>query len=99
MTPEKFKIIHLDFTGAGALPVTREGNREILMIVDRYSSWLVAVPVENGTAKTVVRILIERWFPYYGTPDIIITDRAQTFRSGLMQELGERYEVKVHHTS
>ena len=75
LTPEKFKIIHVDFTGAGALPVTREGNREILMIVDRYSSWLVAVPVENGTAKTVVKTLIERWFPYYRTTDRIITDR------------------------
>src|SRR6185437_15443197 len=97
LTPTKFSIIHIDFTGRG-MPRTEDGHTQVLVIVDRFSSWTTAIPVSNATAITVARALIERWFPYYGVPDTIITDRGSAFIGELMREFGKRYDIKVHHT-
>src|SRR5690349_17264819 len=46
-----------------------------------------------------MRVMMERWFPYYGVPDVLITDRAQGFRSEFAQEFSKQYDIKIHHTS
>ncbi|KAA3670034.1 uncharacterized protein DEA37_0013865, partial [Paragonimus westermani] len=50
----------------GPLPVTRRGNRYILVPVDYFTKWSEAVPIERQDACTVAAVIINKWIARYG---------------------------------
>lgn len=84
----RFEIVHLDIVGP--LPVADLRYRYLLTLVDRFSSWPVAEPLEDITAETVARSLIRCWISHYGVPYQIITDRGRQFTSALFTNIARR---------
>jgi len=41
------------------MPVTRQKNKYILMVIDQFTKWLECYPIPNQTAETVATVLID----------------------------------------
>ena len=79
-----WQIIAVDL--CGPLPETTRGNTEILVLADHFTRWYDAIPIPDGQASTVARVLDERIFSYFGIPEIIHTDQGSQFQSELLAE-------------
>ena len=76
----------------GPLPVTRRGNKYILVVTDYFTRWVEAYSLPNQEAATVARVLVNEWVSRYGAPDVIHSDQGKNFDSqlfkGMCQLLG-----------
>ena len=78
-----FQHIHMDLVGP--LPASN-GHTHILMIIDRFTSWPVAIPLTDTSTETVLRSLISGWVANLGVPETITTDRGSQFSSHLFHQ-------------
>ena len=92
-----FDSWHMDILGP--LPMTPEGNKYVLLVVDRFSRWCEAFPIKDQQAVTVANILYKEIFARYGSPRVIVSDRGKNFLSTLVKSLCELFKVTRHHTS
>lgn len=74
---KRFEKIHLDIVH---LPIC-DGYRYLLTVIDRFSRWTEAIPLEDSSAETVINKLINAWISRYGVPKIITNDNASIFLS------------------
>lgn len=88
----RFEHINVDIVG----PLPPSGNFQyVLTIIDRFSRWPEAISIENQTAQTVAKALIENWFSRYGVPARITTDQGRQFESALFNQLSKT--IGCHH--
>ncbi len=50
-----WELLQLDFIGP--LPSAKEGYRYCLVIIDKFSKWVEAIPTRNNSANTVARVV------------------------------------------
>ena len=55
------------------------GNTYLLTCVDRFTSWLEAVPIPDIAVETIAKAFVARWVTVFGAPSVIITDRGHSF--------------------
>ena len=77
--------IHLDF--AGPLPITPNGNRFILFIIDAFTNWCEAIALPSMTAEITAKTLFSYWISRFGSPLSLHSDAATNFQSKLFREL------------
>ncbi|GBN30932.1 Transposon Tf2-11 polyprotein [Araneus ventricosus] len=92
----RFCDVHIDLIGP--LPPSRE-NIYCLTCIDRFSSWMEAIPLDNISADTVARAFYSNWIARFGTPHKLITDRRTQFRSETLQTLSKICGIKLQHTT
>ncbi|GBO39378.1 Uncharacterized protein K02A2.6 [Araneus ventricosus] len=92
----RFCDVHIDLIGP--LPPSR-GNIYCLTCIDRFSSWMEAIPLDNISADTVARAFYSNWIARFGTPHKLITDRRTQFRSETLQTLTKICGIKLQHTT
>lgn len=89
---KRFDHINIDLVGP--LPVSA-GKSYLLTIVDRYTRWPEAIPIEDIRADTCARALIANWIARFGVPSEITSDRGAQFTSSLwasvMRMLGSHH--------
>ncbi|GBN94035.1 hypothetical protein AVEN_97954-1, partial [Araneus ventricosus] len=67
-----FERMGLDILGPS--PVTTEGNRYVLVLMDYFTKWPEAIPIPDQEASTVAEELVRSWISYYGVLMILHSD-------------------------
>ena len=73
------QIVSIDYFDP--LPITRNGNKTILMYTDRFSRRTVAYAVtqDERTAEGTARIFVEQCVPLWGCPHTLLSDNGSEF--------------------
>lgn len=89
---ERFAHIHVDIVGP--LPITEDGYRYCVTVIDRGTRWPEAFPIKDITASTVAKIIYEGWITRFGCPVKLTTDQGRQFESQLFNDLLKYLGVK-----
>ena len=73
---------------------TPRGYVALLNIVDKYSSYLVSIPVRSTKAEHTARVLIDHWFTRFGIPEKIMHDQGSGFESSLFKGIMKILKIK-----
>src|SRR6266498_2048923 len=77
-----------------SLPITREGNRYIIVAMDYFSRWPEARSLKAANADTVGTFLYKEIICRFGAPRILQSDRGTHFVNELIQRLTKRFRIK-----
>ena len=89
-------LVCLDFT---KIDPSKTGKENVLVITDAFTKFSLAVCTPNQTAKTVAKILVEKWFHLYGVPSQIHSNQGRCFDSNIIKALCKMYGVEQSFTS
>ncbi|EYC05399.1 hypothetical protein Y032_0082g1560 [Ancylostoma ceylanicum] len=80
-----FEVIGVDVLEMGR---TRNGNRYLVVVIDHFSKWLEAYPVETKSAENIAKAIFKRWICEGGRwPRAIHSDRGKEFENSVMAAL------------
>ena len=79
-----FQKLSIDFVGP--LPPSQGGYRYIFTVMDVFSRWIEAFPVQNATSQAAITKLTNEIFCRYGLPQLVHSDRGTTFTSNSFRE-------------
>ena len=73
------QIVSVDYFGP--LPITRKGNKHILLFTDKFSPHIAAYAVtqDERTAEGTARIFVEQYIPLWGCPHTLLSDNGSEF--------------------
>lgn len=89
--PERFQFVHLDLVGP--LPPSN-GFTYCLTMIDRFSCWTEAIPLNCITAESVAECFFTNWVARFGSPISILTDQGRQFESALHRALTSFLGIK-----
>ncbi len=92
----RFDHIHVDLVGP--LPPSG-GFTHLFTIIDRFSRWPEAVPLNDTSAVSCARVLVANWIARFGIPSHITSDRGPQFTSQLWTAVAQLLGTKLHHTT
>ena len=91
-----FQIVTSDIMGP--LPVSYNGNKYVLAIIDHFTKWTELFAIPDQEAKTVVLSFLHV-IADHGVPDAILTDQGRNFESQLIEELCDLLDIHKIRTS
>jgi cleavage and polyadenylation specificity factor subunit 1 len=92
----RFSHIHIDLVGP--LPPS-QGNTHLLTVIDRFTRWPEAIPLQKTDTESCARAFITNWVARYGVPEHITSDRGPQFVSNLWSTMAEFLGIKLHPTT
>ncbi|KAK3524702.1 hypothetical protein QTP86_000982 [Hemibagrus guttatus] len=90
------EILTIDFT---VFKPTRSGLENVLVMMDVFTKYTMAVPTRDQRAETVAQVLVIEWFYKFGVPSQIHSDQGRNFESSLVQQLCALYKVEKSRTT
>ena len=88
-----FQQWSLDFVGP--LPRSQKNNTYILVAVESFSRWPIAIATQDTSARTTADFLYHNIFCLFGLPTHILTDNASSFDNEIIDKL--LYILQVNH--
>ena len=76
-----FQILGIDVMD---LPVTKLGNRHVVVIQDLFTKWPLVFPVPDQKASRIARLIAEEVVPFFGVPESLLSDRGANLLSHLV---------------
>jgi len=92
----RFTSIHVDLVGP--LPYS-EGHRYIFTVIDRFTRWPEAIPLQDISAPSCARALIRGWVSRFGVPIDITSDRGRQFVSAIWKAMANCLNIKLQPTT
>lgn len=91
--PERpWKMISLDFMGP--FPSSRGRNRQLLVVIDAFSKFVLMKPMRAASAEATTEFLRTEVFMKFGVPAVLVSDNGPQLRSKHFREFLEKYSVK-----
>lgn len=87
-----FEQVSIDYVGP--LPVSKSGSRYILVCVEMFTRWPMAVPTKKADAITAATFLYEHVFCTFGPVRRILSDNGAHFRNEVVKNLTEMVNTK-----
>ena len=81
------------------LPTSVRGNKHLIVIVDYFSRWPVAIPVPDLSMLTWVRCFTEHFIVTYGCPERLVSDRGGQFVGDLAMALYRYFRIHKNSTT
>nr|XP_032836464.1 protein NYNRIN-like [Petromyzon marinus] len=81
----------------GPFPQSHRGDRYILVAVEYFTRYPVAIP--DKTALVVTRAFVEHYVLKHGIPERVITDQGSAFETELLQALCREFGIQKDHTT
>lgn len=94
---ETMERVALDILGP--LPLTKKGNKYILVMVDCFSKWTEAVALPDQEASTVAKAFVDTIICHFGAPLQIHTDQGRNFESNLFKEMCNLFQIDKTRTT
>lgn len=66
------------------MPANSQSYRSVLVIVDRFTCWVEAVPLKDTKAPTIAKCILNNWIAAHGLPCQLHSDRGPQFTSEVM---------------
>ena len=92
---KRFSHIHADIV----MMPDSNGFSYLLTVVDRFTRWPTAIPLQNIRAETVIDALAHGWIAQFGIPAAITTDRGTQFTSGIWSQLLRSWGIRHNLTT
>ena len=83
----------------GPFPVTKNGNRYIVVIGDYFTKWMEAYAIPDFSAGTVAKKIVFEFFSRFGIPLDLHTDQGRNYESQLFSELCRLLEINKTRSS
>ena len=95
------ELLHVDFTSIEEMvPLKKEPViRNVLVLQDHFSKYVVAYVVKDQTARTTTETLRIGYFGLFGTPAYLVSDQGKAFTGHAITHLCELYGVQKLRTS
>ena len=79
------------------LPLTKRGNRYVVVFQDFFSKWPMVFPTPDQKAIRVAKLLVEEVVPFCGVPEAILSDRGTNLLSSLMLDIRDLLGTKIEY--
>ena len=91
LSPHPWAAVNIDWVSC--LPVTRNGNKNMMVITDYYSKYVIAWPMKFFQASSVARDIFDRLICVHGCPLSITSDNGAAFISDMFKEMCRMFGV------
>ena len=90
------ELFHVDFTSIEDTVPLKEYPviRNVLVLQDHFSKYIVAYVVKDQTAHTATETLRNRYFGLFGAPAYLVSDQGKAFTGYVITHLCELYGVQ-----
>jgi hypothetical protein len=89
---EPFSKIGIDIVGP--LPLTKQGNKYIIVATDYFTKWPEAEAISEATGKRVAEFIYQVIICRHGCPKQILSDRGTHFRNEIVNGLLKQFEIR-----
>ena len=95
------ELLHVDFTSIEeTVPLKEEPViRNVLVLQDHFSKYVVAYVVKDQTAHTTAETLRNGYFGLFGAPAYLVSDQGKAFMGHIITHLCDLYGVQKLRTS
>ena len=95
------ELLHVDFTSIEETVPLKEDPviRNVLVLQDHFSKYVVAYVVKDQTACTAAETLRNGYFRLFGAPAYLVSDQGKAFTGHVITHLCELYGVQKLRTS
>ena len=95
------ELLHVDFTSIEETVPLKEDPviRNVLVLQDHFSKYVVAYVVKDQTARTAAKTLRIGYFGLFGAPAYLVSDQGKAFTGHVITHLCELYGVQKLRTS
>ena len=95
------ELLHVDFTSIEETVPLKEDPviRNVLVLQDHFSKYVVAYVVKDQTARTAAETLRIGYFGFFGAPAYLVSDQGKAFTDHVITHLCELYGVQKLRTS
>ena len=83
----------------GELPLTKSGNKCVLVVMDYFTTFLHLIPIPDQKAVTVANAMVKEVFTKVGIPRFLHSDRGTDFMSQLFQETCKLFKIDKTETT
>ena len=83
----------------GPFPVSKAGNRYVVVFSEYLTKWVECVPVPSIEASMIARLLVDEIFCRHGAPRTLLSDRGSNFLSSLVSEVCKLLNTKKVNTT